>query len=421
MKTLKLSVTIATFLIPFLTSAQTTWHQVTSGTQKKLNTIDFPSALVGYIGGNDSLLLKTTNGGFSWTLLNYSGVTFFPGGEHILNLQFLADDIGYMTVGPYSGSYKTIDGGLTWTQHVIPLNQCFNRGLYFFNQNDGFIGGSGCFQGEIISKLSNGTWSATTLNAPTLLPENLIVDFDFYNTNLGLAASRSGYIYRTTDGGNNWDSVFVSPEYNPLTSVIMINDTLAYAGYESPSATGFGLYISTDGGLTWNFDINSATFFYPDFMCLHRAASGQLYTGGVSLNSVTGLIFESPLDITTWTYTLVDQKINDMSSHSDSTVFGVGDSGYIVVNKILTGLEESSIQQNTLFLFPNPANDVLNIIVPATFKTASATLNLFNTIGQSLYSSPFRNTVNVSSLRNGIYFIEINDSVQVIRKKIMVE
>ncbi|HNR18812.1 MAG TPA: T9SS type A sorting domain-containing protein [Bacteroidia bacterium] len=421
MKTLKLVVTFVTLLIPFLTTAQTAWYQITSGTQKKLNTINFPSASVGYIGGNDSLLLKTTNGGFSWTPLNYSGVTFFPGGEHILNLQFLRDDVGYMTVGPYSGTYKTIDGGNNWIQLPMPLNQCYNQGLYFFNQNDGFIGGSGCFQGEIIGRINGGAWASTTLNAATLLPANLIVDFDFYNSSLGLAASRSGYIFRTTDGGVNWDSIPTSTEYNPLTSVVMINDTLAYAGYESPSATGFGLYISTDGGLTWNFDINSATFFYPDFMCLHHAASGQLYTGGISLNSTTGVIFESPADITTWTYTPVDQKINDISSHSDSTVFGVGDSGYIVVNKILTGLEESSTQQNLMLLFPNPANDVVKISVSANFKTASATINLYNTIGQRLYSLPFKNTINVSALCNGIYLLEINDNVQTFRKKIMIE
>ncbi len=42
------------------------WYSVSTPTTKKLNVIDFPTPNVGYIGGNDSLLLKTTNGGRTW-------------------------------------------------------------------------------------------------------------------------------------------------------------------------------------------------------------------------------------------------------------------------------------------------------------------------------------------------------------------
>jgi photosystem II stability/assembly factor-like uncharacterized protein len=93
--------------------AQTTWYEINTGTTKKLNTINFPTNLVGYIGGNDSLLLKSTDGGETWNELAYSGVTYYPGDEHILNLKFVTENIGYMTTGPYGGAYKTIDGGTT--------------------------------------------------------------------------------------------------------------------------------------------------------------------------------------------------------------------------------------------------------------------------------------------------------------------
>jgi photosystem II stability/assembly factor-like uncharacterized protein len=39
------------------------WYQVETNTHKKLNTIDFPSASIGYVGGNDSILLKSIDGG----------------------------------------------------------------------------------------------------------------------------------------------------------------------------------------------------------------------------------------------------------------------------------------------------------------------------------------------------------------------
>jgi photosystem II stability/assembly factor-like uncharacterized protein len=399
------------------------WFQVASGTQKKLNTIYFSSANVGYIGGNDSLLLKTTNGGLTWSPLSFTGVTFLAGGEHILNLQFLTDDIGYMSIGPYSGSYKTIDGGLSWTALPILGNQCFNKGLYFFDQNNGFIGGSGCFQGEIISRLSSGVWSASTINSPTLLPDNYITDMDFYNANYGLAVSKSGYVFRTNDGGINWDSIPASAALNPLTSVLIVNDTLAYAGYQSLSV-GFGLYISTNGGLTWNDDGNSATFFYPDFICLHQSGNGQIYSGGFSQSSSTGLIFQSPGDIISWNYSTVDQQINDISSYNDSTVFGVGDSGYIVVNRLLQGLSTNDVQSGSIEinLFPNPARTTISLNVPANFETKNATIKLYSAVGSLIHSAAFSSSIDVSTLSCGVYFLEVVADDDVIAgKKFLVE
>lgn len=56
------------------------WFQVESGTLNDLKVIDFPTNLVGYIGGEDSLLLKTIDGGQTWERINYSGVNFVESG-----------------------------------------------------------------------------------------------------------------------------------------------------------------------------------------------------------------------------------------------------------------------------------------------------------------------------------------------------
>src|SRR5687768_13877794 len=105
MKTIKLILFAGLFSLGV--NAQTTWYEIPTGTTKKLNTIHFPSSTVGYIGGNDSLLLKTIDGGETWNPVAFTGVTFYPGGEHIINLKFVSETIGYMAVGPYSGTYKT--------------------------------------------------------------------------------------------------------------------------------------------------------------------------------------------------------------------------------------------------------------------------------------------------------------------------
>lgn len=342
--------------------AQTTWYEIDISTDKKLNTVNFPSNLVGYIGGNDSLLLKSIDGGETWNEINYSGVTYYPGGEHILNLRFVDENIGYMTTGPYGGAYKTVNGGTTWTQ-LSTISLCFNEGLFFFDEQNGFIGGSACFEGEKIDKMTSGVIAPTTINSSTNNADNRIVEMDFLNSGFGLAASYSGYILRTIDGGANWDTIPSGLDSGvPLTSVAVINDTLAYAGYDTPDGSGFGILATADGGLSWAMDLGWATFYYPDYLCVHEAGSGIIYSGGVPSGGGSGLIFELT-DLTALSYYEVDQPIYDISSSGDSVVFAVGDSGYVVVNQppSLLGLETMTAEGLIFSVYPNPVQDVLSV------------------------------------------------------------
>jgi photosystem II stability/assembly factor-like uncharacterized protein len=406
----------ALFILTASSQAQE-WFQVTSGTNKKLNTIDFPSATVGYIGGNDSLLLKTVDGGQNWSPVNYTGITFLPGGEHIINLQFITENIGFIIVGPYSGSYKTIDGGLSWTA-ITALNTCYNQGLFFFDEQNGFIGGSGCFQGELIDQLNGGVWSPSTVTTSTWDAQNMIVDIEFSDANNGLAVSRSGYVLRTTDGGANWDTIPTpGAPMNPLTSILIVNTNLAYAGYESINS-GFGLYISTDNGLTWQEDINSATFLYPDFIALHASGDGSVYSGGNSSSMTSGVIFDSPGDGITWNYSIVDEQINGISSYNDTMVFAVGDSGYIVVNHDLGIAAISENSEIQFDIYPNPTSEKLYI---QTESINGAKMKIVSITGALILEGVLQPEIDVANFKSGVYFIEILSNATIARKKFIKE
>ncbi len=424
MKTLNfklISLTLLLNLFCATASFSETWNKIPSGTTKKLNTICFPSSQIGYIGGNDSVLLKSTDAGLSWSQLTFTGVNFLPGGEHILKLQFLNDSIGYMSVGPYSGSYKTVDGGQTWSALPLAGNHCYNQGLYFFDQSNGFVGGSGCFQSELISTLSTGVWSTQVLPSANSNPLNIIRDIQFLNTNFGLAASHSGYIFRTVNGGASWDSVAASVDLNPITSVLIVNDSLAYAGYESTNI-GFGLYVSTNAGLSWSQDLNSATFYYPDFLALHQSKNGTIYTGGISQNQ-EGLIFSSTGNFSIWNYDVVEQQINALGSYSDSIVFAVGDSGYLVVNKNLSGLGIRNWKKNSdLFeLYPNPARNSVNLLLLQAKPSKNSHITIFSSLGSILVHSEFVSQIDITNFAKGIYVVEFFDGEISHRKKLIVE
>lgn len=388
--------------------AQSTWQEIPVGVTNRLNAIDFASPAVGYIGGNDSLLLKTVDGGQTWAAVAYTGVA---NNGNINNVKFVNEQIGFMAIEPYSSVYKTVDGGQTWMQlDSLSGNMCYKQGMYFWNDMEGLVGGAGCFQGELMDRMVGGSWSAATLNmAANFDPTNRIVDIDFWmlpfvGADFGVAASTSGLVFRTIDAGVTWDTVRVS-QY-PLTSIAVINADTVIAGYDA-GGSGFGVLMSTDKGLTWQEDMNSATFFYPIFQSVHGTTDGVLYAAGKPSWAATGVIFELNPDTTLgWTYEQVDQPIRAMSSAANSeVVFAVGDSGLVVVNRPLAvGVETiaSATTETAVRLYPNPAKDVVFVDISANLLPETA--EIWTMTGQRVGVLPLQNGgITVGHLAAGVY------------------
>jgi photosystem II stability/assembly factor-like uncharacterized protein len=379
-----------------------TWNQIESGTNKKLNCIDFVGNQVGYIGGDDSLLLKTIDGGVTWNPITFTGVDFMPNGAHILNLDFVTPEIGFMTVGPYTGSYKTVDGGTSWVNLDPWGSLCYNQGLYFFDENNGFVGGAGCFQSELFNRIQNGSSTIIDATEGGFSANHYVVDIDFYTVSFGLAASTGGVILRTVDAGLTWTKIPSNlSDGTIITAVEILDENICYATYSSGS-TSMGLLLSTDGGLTWNTDPNTATFFFPEFYGLHETNNGSLFAGGFSVSSDEGIIFNTT-DLENWNYETVSFGINSMSSIHDSIVFAVGDSGYIVVNQI--NFEQADIpliQDETFeaFVFPNPSQGNIEL------SETAVSLQVFDQTGRIVYmkSNPGKK-IDLSELDGGSYRI----------------
>lgn len=386
-------------------SQSTTWYEIPSGTDKQLNVVEFATPMVGYIGGNDSTLLKTTDGGGTWSPVQLSGVNFFPGGEHIVNLKFVSANVGYMTVGPYGGTYKTSDGGNNWTALTFSGNMCFNQGLYFFSEDNGVIGGSGCFQGEHLEVMDAGNLSPSTVNTPSWDAQDIVLDIDFLDSNFGMAVSQNRFL-KTTDGGLVWDTIPHGQSDILLTSVEIINDSTIYAGFID-EASAFGILMSTDSGSTWSMDLNSATFYYPDYTDIDQSADGHLFVSAGSDFS-NGVIFE--LVNQNWWFHPVDQNMRSIATYNDSTVFAVGDSGYVVTNidPVLLSQNEITFEQEELRVFPNPCSEVLTIVIPDGVQQSNSQLIIRSLDGKEIRTLQNSKNVDVNDLSDGVYFIELH-------------
>lgn len=87
------------------------WTQQPVPVRSMLVTIDFPTEQVGYVGGHDGVVLKTTDGGETWAVKHFDPEPTRP--IIVYDLEFADADTGW-AVGSYGLMLRTTDGGENW-------------------------------------------------------------------------------------------------------------------------------------------------------------------------------------------------------------------------------------------------------------------------------------------------------------------
>ena len=343
------------FVFAFFQIKAQSWVEVNSGTHLKLNSISFGSNLVGYIGANDSTLLKTIDGGQTWNVQPTNGIHFTQNLPHIIQVDFVDALNGYLMVGHalYDGRmYKTTDGGANWT--AVAIAMCAPIFNFNFDADNAMVMGSSCFGGKTIDRKINGVWQ----NNSTYLSwgNDYLRTATFYDQQFGMVAGDSGQVHRTMDGGLHWDTVQTLSK-DIIWDLQFVNDSTIYGVIDSLSNA---LMISQDSGKTWVSHSNSFTFFYPQFEALALMPNeGVLAVGETFANQ--GMIVWGNETGPFWRKETVGQPLEDVTMSNDSTAFAVGDSGLIVVNQSLI-LGVKQVKTSTKFkLYPNPATEYFTI------------------------------------------------------------
>lgn len=394
-----------------------TWNEVSVPTQERLNDIQFVNNQVGYIAGENGTLMKTSNGGASWSEIVVQGISNPWNQGNFIDIEFTDATNGFLIVENAPSVYQTNDGGTSWLEVTNQTtNQCFPNTVFAVSTDNIFTGGSDCFQGATINEWAQSAWSVKVVNYQTFDTQHLVTDLDF-DGNLGLAAVNNEYILRSTDAGATWDTINSNiGNGNVLTSVFIGSNDTCYAGYNQFQG-GFGILFSTDFGLTWQEDINSATFYYPAYYGFAESSDGKIYAASVPYNGNIGVIFT--LINGNWNFESVDQPVYAMDSYGSDVTWAVGDSGYVVVNKDLVTLstnENDEILRSEIEIFPNPAGQNVKW---NCHDCRVHRVRVVDLCGKVVIAKDIKNEkeLNIEELKNGSYTLELTMENTVIEKR----
>ena len=207
-----------------------TWTAYTQSYSSQVWGISFVDENTGYICGLGGKIMKSTDGGVTWTLVfNTSGYAF--------NKIMFKDANNGVATG-YPSDVYTSDGGTTWTDATGGTDYW---GLDYAD-GDTYYAVKG-FTGEVGRTTDNGqSWSSIHSTG-----FGLTVCVNFLDGNTGLVGGSDYKVQITTDGASSWTTKTVDSGNG---------DILAASWFDSDTVwvSGSGIYKSTDGGDNWTED-----------------------------------------------------------------------------------------------------------------------------------------------------------------------
>lgn len=217
------------------TNAGAKWDLINSG-GSELHSVFFPTIDTGYIVGDNSTIMKTTNGGQTWFLQFIYPSTYL----NLLSVYFTSSKVGY-AVSESGAIIKTYDGGANWYFQASGVST-YLHSIFFTDENTGYIAGG---YGKLL-KTTNGGGTWTLINCGTSLGLHSV---NFINSNIGFVVGgnpSSPIALKTTDAGATW-SLLSTGAVNVLYSVHFINPNVGYV-----SGIGTPALKTIDGGATWS-------------------------------------------------------------------------------------------------------------------------------------------------------------------------
>lgn len=183
----------------------------------------FIDAESGWLGAGYGAIYRTTDGGKTWR-----GQYVTSRGTEVKGIFFMNRRIGWLAAmgwdnksdTPINEIYRTHDGGETWHQEQVPVQNISMASIQFVNDNEGWSLGNESIKGGPTRYSSRGvvlhtidggrSWQRVQMNEEQL-SYNRIYFSDREHGWLLASAENEDTLYRTEDGGAHWNTILKLP------------------------------------------------------------------------------------------------------------------------------------------------------------------------------------------------------------------
>lgn len=195
---------------------------------------------------NDCGLLKTTDGGATWSAMPDLPMKSWAGD---CDVRFVDSTHGWVS-GGYNGVLRTVDGGKTW--HKPTMQPKSDTGsVCFIDARNGWACGS-ARGGPFVARTADGgdTWEDQTSGMPQESLRDGLRSIHFLDSKNGWACGTRGTIVRTADGGVTWSVGSTDSEVAQKRDLLR---TIRFADSLNGWSAGDdgNIMRTTDGGKTW--------------------------------------------------------------------------------------------------------------------------------------------------------------------------
>ncbi|MBS4013941.1 MAG: T9SS type A sorting domain-containing protein [Bacteroidetes bacterium] len=368
--------------------------------------LDFPeettfSALAGnsegwIFGASPKGVYVSFDNGLNWSNTSLSNSTY----------RIIVDNEDRIFATIYPNIYYSVDNSVSWNVIVCPSVGIMT--LYVNNNTIVF-----------------GNWGSIYKSSDFGETWNQVLDFDIDGTVVNAIVEKNtdgvlfagvtafmggGGVYRSLNNGDTWGLAGLHNKY--ISSLAISSSGVLFAGSRGDHEYGGGgVFRSEDNGITWEevaYDVWVTSMAIDPF--------DVLYIGCTNENGGQGGVFRSIDNGESWELIVSGMgnypNVDGLSIAPDGYLYAYGNYLYRSAEPIFSPNSIYEPEINEFKIFPNPFNDFVNIVLPSVLQNnSSINIMIYDNFGKSVFKQKFNGnndiTVNLSSLKSGLYYLAI--------------